>query len=167
MAWPLINHHHLQGLRLLARSVLKHEASLRIMGKPFLIEQVTSLLQNPLSWSTRFSFPQTGCLLWVNSSVWPPRNHGIWHSAGATHRGRGTWSSRKAGSPLPVVGLSLVRVPIFFNRIVWGEVKSKWVHSARRPPIGLLYLSRLIMRMENFVELWLAGEPKVLGENLP
>jgi hypothetical protein len=41
------------------------------------------------------------------------------------------------------------------------------VHSARRPPTGLLYLSRVIMRMENLVEWWLAGETEVLGENLP
>jgi hypothetical protein len=46
-------------------------------------------------------------------------------------------------------------------------MESSWVHSARRPLIGLLYLPRLIMMMENWVELRLAGETKVLGENLP
>jgi hypothetical protein len=45
--------HHLQGLNLLSRSVLKPEASFRIMSNYFLLEQVTSLLQNPLSRRTR------------------------------------------------------------------------------------------------------------------
>jgi hypothetical protein len=42
-----------------------------------------------------------------------------------------------------------------------------WFHLARRPPIGLQYLLRVIMRMENFMEWLLAGETEVLGENLP
>jgi hypothetical protein len=46
-------------------------------------------------------------------------------------------------------------------------VESNWVHSARRRSIGLLYLRRVIMRMEKLVEWWLAGETEVLGENLP
>jgi hypothetical protein len=45
-------------------------------------------------------------------------------------------------------------------------VESKWVHSARRPLNGLLYLPRVIMILENFVEWRLAGETEVLGENL-
>jgi hypothetical protein len=45
-------------------------------------------------------------------------------------------------------------------------MEPKWIHSARRPLIGLLYLPRVIMRLENSVE-WLAGETKLLGENLP
>jgi hypothetical protein len=45
-------------------------------------------------------------------------------------------------------------------------VESNWVHSACRPPIGLLYLPRAIM-MNNFVQWWLAGVTEVLGENLP
>jgi hypothetical protein len=46
-------------------------------------------------------------------------------------------------------------------------VEFNWVNSARRPPIGLLYLPRVIMRMDNLVEWWLAGETEVLGENPP
>jgi hypothetical protein len=46
-------------------------------------------------------------------------------------------------------------------------VESNWVHSARRSPIGLLYLLWVVMRMENLVEWWLAGETEALGENLP
>jgi hypothetical protein len=42
-----------------------------------------------------------------------------------------------------------------------------WVHSARRPLNGLLYLPRVIMKMENLVEWWLAGETEVLGEHQP
>jgi hypothetical protein len=53
----------------------------------------------------------------------------------------------------------------FLIRLVGGG--SNWVHSARRPLIGLLYLPRVIMMMENLVEWRLAGEIEVLGENLP
>jgi hypothetical protein len=45
-------------------------------------------------------------------------------------------------------------------------VESNWVHSALRPPIGLLCQPRVIMMMEKLVEL-LAGETEVLDENLP
>jgi hypothetical protein len=38
-------------------------------------------------------------------------------------------------------------------------VESNWVHSALRPPIGLLCQPRVIMTMERLVE-WLAGETK-------
>jgi hypothetical protein len=44
------------------------------------------------------------------------------------------------------VGLS----PFFLIR-QW-EVQSSWVHSAGLPLIGLLYLPRVIMMMENLVE---------------
>jgi hypothetical protein len=44
---------------------------------------------------------------------------------------------------------------------------SNWVHSDRRPPIGPLYMLRVIMRMEKLVEWWLARETEVLGESLP
>jgi hypothetical protein len=40
-----------------------------------------------------------------------------------------------------------------------------WIHSARRPFTGLLYLPRVNVRMEKFVE-WMVGETEVLGENL-
>jgi hypothetical protein len=50
---PCHHRHHLQGLSLSARSVVKHEASLRIMSNSFLLEQVISLLQNSLPWRTR------------------------------------------------------------------------------------------------------------------
>jgi hypothetical protein len=43
-------------------------------------------------------------------------------------------------------------------------VESK-VHSALRPPVGLLCQPRVIMMMEKRVE-WLAGETEVLWENL-
>jgi hypothetical protein len=47
--------------------------------------------------------------------------------------------------------------------MVGGGIK---VHSTLRPLNGLLYQPRVIMTMEKSVE-WLAGETKVLGENLP
>jgi hypothetical protein len=47
-----------------------------------------------------------------------------------------------------------------------GGWSPHWIHSARRPLTGLLYLPRVIVRMEKLVE-WMAGETEVLGENLP
>jgi hypothetical protein len=46
-------------------------------------------------------------------------------------------------------------------------VESSWVHSARRPPIGLLYLPWVIMRIENLKEWWLAGATEIIGEIHP
>jgi hypothetical protein len=46
-------------------------------------------------------------------------------------------------------------------------VESYWIHSTPRPSIDVLYLPRVIMKMENLVEWWLAGETEALGENLP
>jgi hypothetical protein len=48
-----------------------------------------------------------------------------------------------------------------------GGWSPNWVHSARRPFTGLVYLPRVIVRMENSVEWRLTGETEVLGENLP
>jgi hypothetical protein len=45
----------------------------------------------------------------------------------------------------------LVTALIFFNSHSGGW-SPNWVHSARRPLNGLLYLPRVIMMMENFVE---------------
>jgi hypothetical protein len=47
-----------------------------------------------------------------------------------------------------------------------GGLSPNWVHSSRRPLTGLLYLPRVIVRMENLVK-WMAGETVVFGENLP
>jgi hypothetical protein len=54
---------------------------------------------------------------------------------------------------------------IFFN-LHSGGWSPNWVHSASRPFTGLLYLPRVIVRMENLVE-WIAGETEVLVGNLP
>jgi hypothetical protein len=54
----------------------------------------------------------------------------------------------------------------FFFNLHSGGWSPNWVHSTRRPLTGLLYLPRVIMRMEKLVE-WMAGETEVLGENLP
>jgi hypothetical protein len=40
----------------------------------------------------------------------------------------------------------------YFVNSLSGGVESSWVHSARRPLIGLLYLPRVIMMMETLVE---------------
>jgi hypothetical protein len=54
----------------------------------------------------------------------------------------------------------------FFFKLHSGGWSPNWVHSARRPLTGLLYLPWVIVRMENLVE-WMKGETEVLGENLP
>jgi hypothetical protein len=56
---------------------------------------------------------------------------------------------------------------LFLKNSHGGEWSPSWVHSARRPLNGLLYLLRVIMMMENLVEWRLARETEVLGENLP
>jgi hypothetical protein len=40
----------------------------------------------------------------------------------------------------------------FLSRMEGGGLESNCVHSARRPPTGLLYFPRLIMSIENTVE---------------
>jgi hypothetical protein len=40
----------------------------------------------------------------------------------------------------------------FFFNLHSGGWSPNWVHSARRPLIGLLYLPRVIVRLENLVE---------------
>jgi hypothetical protein len=50
--------------------------------------------------------------------------------------------------------------------VYWGK-ESNWIHSALRPPIGLLWQPRLIMMIEKLVEWWLTREAEVLAENLP
>jgi hypothetical protein len=62
------------------------------------------------------------------------------------------------------VGLGLIKI-FFLICIVVGGVQTGR-HSARRPLTGLLYLPRVIVRMENLVE-WMAGETEVFGEDLP
>jgi hypothetical protein len=59
--------------------------------------------------------------------------------------------------------LSLFLISFFLIYIVGDGIK---VHSTLRPLNGLLWQPRVIMIMEKSVE-WLAGEPEVLGENLP
>jgi hypothetical protein len=54
--------------------------------------------------------------------------------------------------------------PFFFN-LHSGGWSRNWVHSARRPFTGLLYLPQVNVRMENLVE-WMAGETEVIGEDL-
>jgi hypothetical protein len=56
---------------------------------------------------------------------------------------------------------------MFYIIVSWGGGETdKWAHLVRRPLTGLLYQPRA-MSMEQSVEWELAGEIKVLGENLP
>jgi hypothetical protein len=52
------------------------------------------------------------------------------------------------------VALQLASCPYatFFFYLHSGGWSPNWVHSARRPLTGLLYLPRVIVRMENLVE---------------
>jgi hypothetical protein len=52
----------------------------------------------------------------------------------------------------------------FFSNSYNGGWRQNWVHSARRPITGLLYLPRVIVRMGNLVEWRLAEESEVFGE---
>jgi hypothetical protein len=54
---------------------------------------------------------------------------------------------------IPYVTSSLMRGWVFFFLIcIVGGWSPNWVHLARRPFTGLLYLPRVIVRMENLVE---------------
>jgi hypothetical protein len=59
-------------------------------------------------------------------------------------------SVRIAGVPAEI--RTTEYLPLFFFNSHSGGVESNWVHSARRPLNGLLYLPRVIMMMENLVE---------------
>jgi hypothetical protein len=54
-----------------------------------------------------------------------------------------------------------LRSPNSAIKNIVGGWSPNWVHSARRPFTGLLYLPRVIVRMENLVA-WMAGETEVL-----
>jgi hypothetical protein len=62
--------------------------------------------------------------------------------------------------------LSTGIINVFFNSHIWG-VESKVDPLGTSATSGLLYLPRVIVKMENLVEWRLAGETEVLGENLP
>jgi hypothetical protein len=59
-----------------------------------------------------------------------------------------------------ITGCSALIINYFFFNSHSGGWSPNWVHSARRPLNGLLYLPRVIMMMENLVEWRLAGKPK-------
>jgi hypothetical protein len=46
----------------------------------------------------------------------------------------------------------MLKSPLCFFNSIGGGVEINWVYSARRSQIGLLYLPRVIMMMENLVE---------------
>jgi hypothetical protein len=58
-------------------------------------------------------------------------------------------------------------VLIIFLNWYSGGVESNWVHSALRPPIGLLCQPRVIMMLYKLVEWWLAVEPKCSEKTCP
>jgi hypothetical protein len=51
-----------------------------------------------------------------------------------------------------VQNLSTVKGYYYYYYSYSGVWSPNWVHSARRPVIGLLYLPQVIVRMENLVE---------------
>jgi hypothetical protein len=82
----------------------------------------------------------------------------------------GGWFLRNIATHLPnnMAFPSKYRIlnTFFFLNLHSGGWSPNWVHSARRPLTGLLYLPWVIVRMENLVE-WMAGEAEVLGGNRP
>jgi hypothetical protein len=58
------------------------------------------------------------------------------------------------------------RLALIFLIGIVGGWNPNWIHSALRPPIGLLFQPRVIVMMEKLVEWWLAGETEVVGEKL-
>lgn len=102
----IFHHNRLKGLSFLSLSIRKREASLRITSKSLLVNQLTSLLWNPIwekqgFFSSGFLSPYTGCLPRLMSPVYV--------TLGRVNR---TWRSHKAGFLHLVVGLSLMRVPL-------------------------------------------------------
>jgi hypothetical protein len=77
----------------------------------------------------------------------------------------GTFPGDKADHSLPTS--AEVKKMWLYTFQIMGGVESNWVHSALRPPVGLLCQPRVIMMMGHLVEWWLTGETEVLGENLP
>jgi hypothetical protein len=61
---------------------------------------------------------------------------------------------------------AIVTYFFFLSCIVGGGVQTGPTRHIVHFNLGLLYLPRVIVRMENLVE-WMAGETEVLGENLP
>jgi hypothetical protein len=64
------------------------------------------------------------------------------------------------------VGGTYSSASIFFNSHSGGW-SPNWVHSARRPLIGLLYLPRVTVRMENLVELIWQGKQEYSEKSCP
>jgi hypothetical protein len=48
-----------------------------------------------------------------------------------------------------------------------GRLSPNWIHSASRPFTGLLYLSRVIVKMDNLVQWIMAGETEVRRKPAP
>jgi hypothetical protein len=84
---------------------------------------------------------------------------------------KGRYSTLSWASWIPLYTSTTVICKIHFIIIkknsYSGGWRPNWVHSARRPLIGLLYMPRVIVRMGNLVEWRLARETEVLGESLP
>jgi hypothetical protein len=60
---------------------------------------------------------------------------------------------------------SIVHISYHPHVFISGGWSPNWVHSARRPLTGILYLPGVMVKMENLVEI-MAGENEVLGENV-
>jgi hypothetical protein len=82
-------------------------------------------------------------------------------------RGRELKSLPNLVSVLAVLDLRFLFQRVIFLIGIVGAWNPNWVHSARRPLIGLLYLPRVIVRMDNFVELRSAGETEVRMKSAP
>jgi hypothetical protein len=85
-------------LSLVAHSGLKHAATLRIISNSHLnLSKLPACCKTPYLGGPgilfRVSFPETGCLPWWKSPVYPHCKPGRGPLPGATHWASGTWSS--------------------------------------------------------------------------
>jgi hypothetical protein len=125
--------------------------------------------RSKLSWPRYYSevsgqFHVPAALSWGKSPRYPlDRNLGGSHSRSGRVR-ENSWPCRELNSEPSVVQAVASR---FFLFEYWG-VESILGPLCTAATTGLLYLPRVIVRMEKLVE-WtiLAGETEVLGENLP
>jgi hypothetical protein len=83
----------------------------------------------------RVSFPLTGYLPWLTSPAYPPRNPRKGPLPYATHQASGTWSSRKAGSPVTPNGCAvscesynLIRAVSNLQQVTTQSDASCWTH---------------------------------------
>jgi hypothetical protein len=128
-----------------------------------LVERSSSAQMDRTGWSWGLNFLSVVCTA--------PRPNPLWLLPLELHEGQSVcatdtcehnWFAEQNSATMETITPDIN----IFNRYS-GRRSPNWVHSALRPPTGLLCQPRVIMMMEKLVEWWLARETEVLGENLP